>query len=467
MRRSLSLIALLILCAVCLAACGSSNKCRRRPRPPPLDDRGRECTQGERSRPVQRRRADRRHRLAGLPAVLRGQQACQRQGLRERRRLRDRQATRLLARRRQVGRRAVQRAPTRPARSTSTSTSTRSRSRPTRSKAVDFSSPYFTAPQAIVVPEGLQVRERDVAGRLQGREVRRADRHDEPRRGQRARSSRRSRRRRSSTTPTTSCTALKENLVDAVVVDLPTAFYITSAQVEGSTIAGQFKAPGGDTWGALLAKGSPLTACVSKAVAKLQADGTLAKIQTQWMGGASAPELPVRSRPPEPMDMPVSGRRAAREAARRARARRSTTISAIVRPCVVLGGLHPAARHQPRAGPTSARASFVERVQALVPERPARASGSTCRCSSLVEAIVLVFGSRDRALPHLAARRGCSRCALVLDGLHRRLPRHPDDPARLPRRLRRPGAPGLGPEPQRSSSGCRCRPTRSARAASR
>jgi polar amino acid transport system substrate-binding protein len=86
-------------------------------------------------------------------------------------------------------------------------------------------------------------------------------------------------------------TALKENLVDAVAVDLPTAFYITAAQVEGSTIAGQFKAPGGDQWGALLAKGSPLTDCVSAAVTKLQANGTLSKLQTKWMGGASAPDL--------------------------------------------------------------------------------------------------------------------------------------------------------------------------------
>ena len=65
-------------------------------------------------------------------------------------------------------------------------------------------------------------------------------------------------------------TALKEHQVDAVVVDLPTAFYLTSAQVPTAKIAGQFSAPGGDTWGALLSKGSPLTTCVNRAVAQLR-----------------------------------------------------------------------------------------------------------------------------------------------------------------------------------------------------
>ena len=48
--------------------------------------------------------------------------------------------------------------------------------------------------------------------------------------------------------------------MDAVVVDLPTALYLTAAQVPDATIVGQFSAPGGDQWGALLAKDSPLTA---------------------------------------------------------------------------------------------------------------------------------------------------------------------------------------------------------------
>jgi polar amino acid transport system substrate-binding protein len=86
--------------------------------------------------------------------------------------------------------------------------------------------------------------------------------------------------------------ALKTGRVDAVVVDLPTAFYLTAAQVENSKIVGQFQAPGGDTWGALLQKGSKLTPCVSKAVDTLAKSGELKQLETQWMGAAAgAPEL--------------------------------------------------------------------------------------------------------------------------------------------------------------------------------
>ena len=85
--------------------------------------------------------------------------------------------------------------------------------------------------------------------------------------------------------------ALKTGKVEAIVVDLPTALYITGVQVENAKIVGQFEAPGGDEWGALLAKDSKLTPCVSRAVESLKDAGTLGKIQEQWLGGDSAPEL--------------------------------------------------------------------------------------------------------------------------------------------------------------------------------
>jgi polar amino acid transport system substrate-binding protein len=78
--------------------------------------------------------------------------------------------------------------------------------------------------------------------------------------------------------------ALKNGQIDALVVDLPTAFYITSAQVTGSTIVGQLPPTGKpEQFGALLDKGSPLTSCVSKAVEALKANGQLAKIQDKWL----------------------------------------------------------------------------------------------------------------------------------------------------------------------------------------
>jgi len=86
--------------------------------------------------------------------------------------------------------------------------------------------------------------------------------------------------------------ALKNDQVDAVVVDVPTAFYVTAVQVPDATTVGQFPAPGGDEWGALLAKDSPLTDCVSAAVTALQDSGDLPAIEQKWMSDVTkAPVL--------------------------------------------------------------------------------------------------------------------------------------------------------------------------------
>jgi polar amino acid transport system substrate-binding protein len=86
--------------------------------------------------------------------------------------------------------------------------------------------------------------------------------------------------------------ALKNGQVDAVVVDVPTAFYLTAAQVPEATTVGQFAAPGGDQWGALLEKDSPLTDCVSAAITALNESGDLPAIEQKWMSDvANAPLL--------------------------------------------------------------------------------------------------------------------------------------------------------------------------------
>ena len=81
-------------------------------------------------------------------------------------------------------------------------------------------------------------------------------------------------------------TALKQGQVDAAVVDTPTALYLTAVQVPDATIVGEFPAPGGDEWGALLAKDSSLTACVSAAIDELKSSGELDKIQEEWINSA-------------------------------------------------------------------------------------------------------------------------------------------------------------------------------------
>jgi polar amino acid transport system substrate-binding protein len=88
--------------------------------------------------------------------------------------------------------------------------------------------------------------------------------------------------------------ALLNGQVDGIITDLPTAFYITAVEIPGSTIAGQFQVTKGEPeqFGLLFEKGSPLVDCVYKAVDALQADGTLAKIESKWLAQVTgAPEL--------------------------------------------------------------------------------------------------------------------------------------------------------------------------------
>lgn len=89
--------------------------------------------------------------------------------------------------------------------------------------------------------------------------------------------------------------ALKNEQIDGIVVDLPTAFYLVAAELDNGVIVGQLpSAEGGttDQFGILMANNSPLTQCTSQAVDALRADGTLAQLQQTWLGtDAGAPAL--------------------------------------------------------------------------------------------------------------------------------------------------------------------------------
>jgi len=85
--------------------------------------------------------------------------------------------------------------------------------------------------------------------------------------------------------------ALKNGQIDGLVVDLPTALYITAAQFDGGVIAGQFPAPeGGEHFSVVLDKDSPLTECVNKAIGQLRESGELARIvQEELSDNIAAP----------------------------------------------------------------------------------------------------------------------------------------------------------------------------------
>lgn len=85
---------------------------------------------------------------------------------------------------------------------------------------------------------------------------------------------------------------LSNGQIDGLVVDLPTAFFITAAELDDGVIVGQLPPAGTpEQFGMVLDKGSPLTSCVSQAVDALRSDGTLAKLQEQYLAGAGAPVL--------------------------------------------------------------------------------------------------------------------------------------------------------------------------------
>jgi polar amino acid transport system substrate-binding protein len=77
--------------------------------------------------------------------------------------------------------------------------------------------------------------------------------------------------------------AVKNGTIDGVVVDLPTADFITNVQLEKSVIVGQFDGGTPEYFSAVLSKDSPLTDCVNTAIGSLSGDGTLDVLASQWL----------------------------------------------------------------------------------------------------------------------------------------------------------------------------------------
>jgi polar amino acid transport system substrate-binding protein len=161
---------------------------------------------------------------------------------------------------------------------------------PPREKAVDFSAPYYTANQAVVALKDSDaakatsledLQDASLGVQIGTTSLEAAEAEIEP-----------SSRPEVFNNSNDVVQALKNKQIDAVVVDLPTALYLTAVQVPEATVVGQFSAPGGDQWGALLEKDSELTGCVSQAVEALEDSGELEKITQRWMSqAAGAPEL--------------------------------------------------------------------------------------------------------------------------------------------------------------------------------
>lgn len=161
-----------------------------------------------------------------------------------------------------------------------------------RKKAVDFSSPYYTTTQAVLTYKGSPVAGATSISDLKSAKIGVAV----------------------GTTSQTAVTnliaptsepsvynnnddavqALKTKQIDALVIDLPTALYLSAAVIDNGVIVGQLADnTGGDQFGLVLAKGSALTAPVTAAVDALRADGTLTALEKQWL--SESIKVPVLS----------------------------------------------------------------------------------------------------------------------------------------------------------------------------
>ncbi|MFF2051451.1 ABC transporter substrate-binding protein [Leifsonia sp. NPDC058194] len=162
-----------------------------------------------------------------------------------------------------------------------------------RKKAVDFSSPYYETTQAVVTidasPASKATSLADLKSLVIGAQTgttsfAAAEKQIAPSGGVQAFNSNDDAK-----------LALENKQVDAIVVDLPTAFYLRDAELTGGKIVGQLpKVDGqqGDQFGLVLPKGSPLTAKVTAAVDALRTDGTLDALAEKWLAAdGDAPVL--------------------------------------------------------------------------------------------------------------------------------------------------------------------------------
>jgi polar amino acid transport system substrate-binding protein len=154
---------------------------------------------------------------------------------------------------------------------------------PARAKVVDFSDGYYDAAQAVIAVKGSPAASATSLADLKQYKI-------------------------GAQTGTTSLTAIRDQIqptsdavvfqntndakqalqngqVDAIVADLPTAFYLTAVEISHGTIVGQFQSTGGqpEQFGMLFEKGNALVSCVNQALATLKGDGTLAAIQKKWL----------------------------------------------------------------------------------------------------------------------------------------------------------------------------------------
>jgi polar amino acid transport system substrate-binding protein len=154
--------------------------------------------------------------------------------------------------------------------------------KPARDEAVDFSESYYDANQALVSVEGSAIADATTLEDLRGAKlgapigttsydyiVNNIQPEEEP---------------GVYDTLNDSISALENGQIDGVVVDLPTAFFITAVQIKNGVVVGQFPTVGQQEYfGLVFEDGNPLVECVNRALETIRSDGTLEAIHQQWL----------------------------------------------------------------------------------------------------------------------------------------------------------------------------------------
>ncbi|BCJ55776.1 amino acid ABC transporter substrate-binding protein [Actinoplanes sp. NBRC 14428] len=159
---------------------------------------------------------------------------------------------------------------------------------PERRKAIDFSSPYYLVRQTVITTKGSKIaaaasiaelRDAKLGAQVGTTSYQAIDELIKPSAAPQVFNNNDDAKK-----------ALENKQVDGIVVDLPTAFYMTAAELDDGVIVGQLPQVGvPEQFGLVLDLGSKLTPCVSEAVEQLRQDGTLTELEKTWLastGGA-------------------------------------------------------------------------------------------------------------------------------------------------------------------------------------
>jgi polar amino acid transport system substrate-binding protein len=148
-----------------------------------------------------------------------------------------------------------------------------------RDRAVDFSSPYYVVPMALLSRRVFPVHRARTLAAVRAVYLAVADtaslrytvRYIKPNVGPLAYDS-----------VETALVAISGNRIAGLITDLPTA-YALRARVPDGVIVGQFPKRSAKRFALVFAQGSKLRTCVNKALGQLRTSGTLEKLETRWL----------------------------------------------------------------------------------------------------------------------------------------------------------------------------------------